>query len=54
METKPTTPWPWPDSLDAAIAAPAHHTVLFENDRVRVLDTCVRPGETVPLHSLRR
>jgi hypothetical protein len=29
----------WPDALDAMIAAPAHHEVLLENDRVRVLDT---------------
>ncbi len=25
--------------LDAMTAAPDHHVVLFENDRVRVLDT---------------
>jgi hypothetical protein len=45
--------WPWPDSLDAVVAAPAHHTVLFENEHVRVLDTRVAPGDTVPLHTHR-
>lgn len=41
------------DSLDALSAAPRNHRVLFENERVRVLDTSVAPGETVPLHTHR-
>ena len=45
--------WPWPDSLDAVTAAPEHHVVLFENDRVRVLDTLIRPGCRTPLHTHR-
>jgi quercetin dioxygenase-like cupin family protein len=45
--------WEWPDSLDALIAAPEHHSLVFENDAVRVLDTRIRPGETVPLHTHR-
>jgi hypothetical protein len=43
----------WPDELDALQAAPRHHTLLFENELVRVLDTTVPPGETVPLHTHR-
>lgn len=43
--------WPWPDDLDAMIAAPGFHTVLFEDNRVRVLDGRVRPGATVPVHT---
>jgi hypothetical protein len=43
----------WPEELDALIAAPHHHTLLFENEFVRVLDTRVPPGETVPLHTHR-
>jgi hypothetical protein len=45
--------WNWPESLDALIAAPANHNLLFENDHVRVLDTRVPPGHTVPLHTNR-
>jgi hypothetical protein len=45
--------WPWPDSLDALRAAPLHHRIMLENDRVRVLDTRIAPGETVPLHTHR-
>lgn len=41
------------DPLDAATAAPRFHRVLLENETVRVLDTIVRPGETVPLHTHR-
>jgi hypothetical protein len=28
----------WDPALDAVIAAPEHHKVLFENERLRVLD----------------
>ncbi len=45
--------WPWPDSLDALTAAPKHHTLLLENERVRVLDTRIAPGETTPVHTHR-
>jgi predicted metal-dependent enzyme (double-stranded beta helix superfamily) len=45
--------WPWPDSLDALTAAPKHHTVLLENDRVRVVHTHIPPGDLVPVHTHR-
>ena len=37
--------------LDAMSAAPNHHAVLFENDRVRILDTRLGPGERTPAHA---
>lgn len=51
----PTSPgnWPWPDSLDAMTAAPAHHTVLLEYEHVRVLRTTIPAGDVVPLHTHR-
>ena len=45
--------WPWPDSLDALQAAPAHHELMMENERVRVIHTHIRVGEKVPLHTHR-
>ena len=39
----------WPDELDAMTAAPQYHAVLLENEAVRVLDTTIPPGHTVPL-----
>ena len=42
---------PWPTELDGLIAAPDHHTVLFENDAVRVIETIVRSGDTTPIHT---
>ncbi len=45
--------WPWPDSLDAVIAAPQYHRLLLENDRVRVLDTVIPVGDIVPVHTHR-
>lgn len=43
----------WPDELDAMTAAPDHHTVLLENDRVRVLDSLVKAGDSTPIHTHR-
>jgi hypothetical protein len=43
-------PASWLPDLDAVIAAPENHRVLLENDRVRVLEVVVRPGEVEPLH----
>ena len=45
--------WPWPDSLDAMVAAPKHHKLVFENERVRILDTRIPAGDTVPVHTHR-
>jgi hypothetical protein len=45
--------WPWPDSLDAVVAAPNNHMVLFENESVRVLQTRILPGQKVPVHTHR-
>jgi hypothetical protein len=44
-------PWPYPAELDAVTAAPEFHTVLFENEHVRVLDAHVSAGATVPVHT---
>ena len=46
-------PWPWPAELDALIAAPKHHTLILENDQIRLLDTRIPVGETVPVHTHR-
>ena len=42
-------PADWPPELDAVIAAPHEHSVLFENDRVRVLEVNIAPGTTEPV-----
>ncbi len=49
----PAPVWPYPDSLDALVAAPRFHRVLFENDRVRVLEVTVPPHAREPLHTHR-
>jgi quercetin dioxygenase-like cupin family protein len=43
----------WPEHLDAMTAAPDHHQVLLENDRVRVLDSRVKSGDETPVHTHR-
>ncbi len=40
----------WDPMLDAVIAAPANHKVVFENDRLRVLEVIVEPDEEEPTH----
>jgi hypothetical protein len=45
--------WTWPEELDALRAAPEYHTLMMENDQVRVLNTCVPAGHKVPLHTHR-
>ena len=42
---------PTTNALDALTAAPLHHRLLLENDSVRILDTRIEPGDTVPLHT---
>jgi len=49
----PPHEWPFPDSLDALQAAPAHHELLLENERVRVIHTHIPVGDKVPLHTHR-
>jgi hypothetical protein len=44
---------PWPEELDALIAAPETHTLLFENNEVRVLEITIEPGQTTQLHTHR-
>ena len=46
-ETDPAT---WDPTLDAVSAAPAHHKVLFENDRLRVLEVTLSPQDEEPVH----
>lgn len=43
-------PTQWDPKLDAVIAAPANHKVLFENDRLRVLEVILEPDEEEPTH----
>lgn len=53
-ELKPTTPdshfADWPLPLDPMKLDPAHHSVLLENERVRVLRTVLEPHLKGPLH----
>ncbi len=37
--------------LDGVVAAPEHHRVLFENDRVRVIETSIPAGDITPVHT---
>ena len=45
--------WEWPDALDAIVAAPNSHRVVFESDEVRVLEVTVAPGVREPAHTHR-
>jgi hypothetical protein len=43
-------PTSWDPALDAVAAAPANHKVLFENERLRVLEVTLEPEEEEPTH----
>ena len=43
-------PSTWDPALDAVIAAPKHHKVLFESERLRVLDVTLEPNDEEPVH----
>jgi len=51
MQINTPAEWPWPKDLDALIAAPRHHKLLFENDFVRVIDALIPPGEITEVHT---
>ena len=38
------------DPLDAMVAAPKNHNVLYEDDHVRILEVTVQPGEVENMH----
>ncbi len=48
--TQGSDPASWTDELDAVVAAPDHHKVLFENERLRVLEVTLEPNDEEPVH----
>jgi hypothetical protein len=40
----------WDPLLDAVVAAPRNHKVLFENDNIRVLEVILEADEEEPVH----
>jgi hypothetical protein len=50
MRDDPNDPSSWDPAFDAVVAAPANHKVVFENDRLRVLEVTLAPNEEEPLH----
>ena len=43
-------PATWDPAYDAVTAAPKHHKVIFENDKLRVLEVTLEPQDEEPLH----
>ena len=48
--TDGTDPDSWDPKLDATLAAPRNHKVIYEDENIRVLSVSVQPGEVVALH----
>jgi len=48
-----TPKWQWADSLDAVKAAPQNHKVIFENDKIRILEVILKPYEIEHMHAHR-
>jgi hypothetical protein len=49
----PAANWPWSEELDALNAAWEHHTLLLENERVRVIMTHIPAGQKTQVHTHR-
>ncbi len=43
----------WPENLDAVVAALENHKILMENEKVRVLEVTLLPGEIEEVHQHR-
>lgn len=41
------------DRFDGPLAAPAHHRLVYEDERVRIVEFRVPPGDFVPVHTHR-
>lgn len=42
--------WPYSIGYDSFRAAPNNYKLLFEDQKIRLLEVTVRPGETTPMH----
>jgi hypothetical protein len=42
--------WPYPIAYDSINAAPNNYKLLYENDKMRLIEVTIRPGETTPMH----
>ncbi|MBO9620926.1 MAG: hypothetical protein J7539_18035 [Niabella sp.] len=51
MSAEGSNVYDWPAELDALLADPEHHKLLFENDFIRVLDTLILPGQVTNVHT---
>ena len=49
-ETNTSDPSTWDPAFDAVAAAPKHHKVIFENEKLRVLEVTLEPQDEEPLH----
>ena len=45
-----SNPATWDPALDAVVAAPKHHRVIFENERLRVLEVTLEHEDEEPVH----
>ena len=50
MADKPLDTSTWGPAMHAVTAAPKHHKVLFENERLRVLELTLEPNDEEPIH----
>ncbi len=47
---KLTSDWPYPAVYDSYRAAPNNYRLLYEDDKMRLIEVMLRPGETSPVH----
>lgn len=52
ITSQPDT-WPRPEWLDAVVAAPGSHRVVFENQQTHAPEVMISPSERAPTHTQR-
>jgi hypothetical protein len=48
-QTKPALKWP--EKLDAILAAPKNHNIVYEDSNIRILQVICPPGAEEPVHT---
>ena len=43
--------WTWPDSMEATIAAPRDHNILYQDANIRFLEVTNPPGNPIHMHT---
>jgi hypothetical protein len=50
-QDKPPSCWPWPDCMEATVANPRDHKILYQDANIRFLEVTNPPGNPIHMHT---